>query len=134
MTDAVELERLLPGPIELVWDHLTRPELRAAWLPETGEITRCEAPAMLEFAWNGGTSVRVELEPRGESVLLRLTHRRLRPALVGACAVLIAAMLAFQGSSPAPESPRPQLGPEQVSLKFHSSVPQRLYGMLGGRC
>ena len=28
----VRFERLLPGPIERVWDHLTRPELLTTWL------------------------------------------------------------------------------------------------------
>lgn len=30
--DAVRIERLLPGPIERVWDYLVEPRLRATWL------------------------------------------------------------------------------------------------------
>jgi uncharacterized protein YndB with AHSA1/START domain len=30
--DAVRFERLLPGPIERVWDFLTKPEHLATWL------------------------------------------------------------------------------------------------------
>jgi uncharacterized protein YndB with AHSA1/START domain len=30
--DAVRIERLLPGPIERVWDYLVDPRLRATWL------------------------------------------------------------------------------------------------------
>ena len=47
----VKLERLLPGPITRVWDHLTRPELLPAWFGEQSSI-----------------------EPRGDQVLLRLDH------------------------------------------------------------
>ncbi len=34
VTDAATLtiERLLPGPVERVWDYLTRSELRRQWL------------------------------------------------------------------------------------------------------
>ncbi|MGH9552542.1 MAG: SRPBCC domain-containing protein, partial [Terriglobales bacterium] len=40
----VRIERLLPGPIERVWDYLTRPDLVATWLmdctiePELGGL------------------------------------------------------------------------------------------------
>jgi uncharacterized protein YndB with AHSA1/START domain len=30
--DTVRVERLLPGPIDRVWDHLVQPELRATWI------------------------------------------------------------------------------------------------------
>jgi hypothetical protein len=31
-SSTVRFERLLPGPIERVWDHLTKPEFLATWL------------------------------------------------------------------------------------------------------
>ena len=34
----VRFERLLPGPIERVWDHLTRPELLSTWLCKTASM------------------------------------------------------------------------------------------------
>lgn len=134
MTEVLKLERILPGPIERVWDHLTQPDLRQTWLPEPVAVIRKQAPAMLEYAWNDDSSVRVELEARGSKVLLRLTHRRLRSALIGACVVLAAAWLTFAGGVSGSASRDQRMGPQQFSLKFHSSAPPRLYGMLGGRC
>lgn len=32
--DTVRIERLLPGPIERIWDYLTDPELRSCWLAD----------------------------------------------------------------------------------------------------
>jgi uncharacterized protein YndB with AHSA1/START domain len=121
----VRFERLLPGPIERVWEHLTRPELLSTWLCKTasidvrgggrveltmdhgdeglpenvkekivdaekvtpivrGTITRLEQGRALAYTWEdliGATAavkseVTFELEPRGEEVLLVLTHRR----------------------------------------------------------
>jgi uncharacterized protein YndB with AHSA1/START domain len=54
-----------------------------------GTVTRCEAPRLLEYTWNHvledatpmldhGSLVRFELEARGERVLLRITHGRLK--------------------------------------------------------
>ncbi len=129
----VEMERLLPGPIERVWEHLIQPELLATWLGETsGEIRYCEPPAVLEYAWNGDSAVRFELEQRGQDVLLKLTHR-----FIGVCTVLAVALAVFllgQPSNPVPE--RQQMGVVEAAprLKFHSSAPEALYGMLGGRC
>lgn len=67
----VRLERLLPGPITRVWDHLTRPELLPAWFGgkssiETrvggavslmdghvrGTVTRWAPPHQLSYTWN----------------------------------------------------------------------------------
>jgi len=129
----VEMERLLPGPIEQVWDYLTKPELLATWLGDaTHEVQRCEPPAVLEYAWNGDSAVRFELETRGQEVLLKLTHR-----FIGVCTVLAVGLAVFmlgQSSNPVPE--RQQLGIVDTAprLKFHSSAPEALYGMLGGRC
>jgi uncharacterized protein YndB with AHSA1/START domain len=113
----IRFERLLPGPIELVWAYLTDSEKRATWLasgpmelriggrvkltfshadltphresgPEQGcgggflaTVTRCEPPRILSHTWGGGqdelSEVTYELTPRGDMVLLVLTHRRL---------------------------------------------------------
>lgn len=77
----VRFERLLPGPIGRVWDHLTKPEYLATWLAEgevdqrvggqvelrfniqevperksagdivRGVVTRCEPPHVLAYSW-----------------------------------------------------------------------------------
>ncbi|WP_407352829.1 SRPBCC family protein [Luteimonas sp. R10] len=111
--DTVRIERLLPGPIERVWAHLTESELRRQWLA-AGEmemqagapfelvwrndeltdppgrrpsgfdvehrmqsrITVLEPPRKLAFTWGDG-DVTFELAPRGDEVLLTLTHRGL---------------------------------------------------------
>lgn len=47
----------------------------------TGTITRCEPPRIIAFTWGGGdepeSEVEFELVPKGERVLLMLTHRKL---------------------------------------------------------
>jgi len=129
----VEIERILPGPIERVWEYLTKPELLATWMGSPNhEIRRSEPPAMLEYAWNGDSAVRFELEQRGQDVLLKLTHRFIGAATV--LAVGLAVFLLGQPSNPVPE--RQQIGAVEAAprLKFHSSAPEALYGMLGGRC
>jgi uncharacterized protein YndB with AHSA1/START domain len=117
----LRLERVLPGPIERVWEFLTDGEKRGKWLasgqmdlrvggpveltfdnshltgrfeaaPEkykelekkasfTGRVTRCEAPRLLAYtwaeSWGGDSEVTFELTPRGQDVLMILTHRRL---------------------------------------------------------
>lgn len=46
---AITFERLLPGPIERVWDYLTVPELRRTWLAD-GPMTLTEGgPVELAF-------------------------------------------------------------------------------------
>ncbi len=116
---SVRFERLLPGPIERVWDYLTKPEYMKTWLavakvdfrvggtveltfdlhevPQRkqagcavrGVVSRYEPPRVLAYSWvdktpgvvTEGTGpdsiVTFELEPRGENVLLILTHRQL---------------------------------------------------------
>jgi uncharacterized protein YndB with AHSA1/START domain len=50
----------------------------------TAHVTRCEPPRLLSHTWNeelpGDSEVTFELTPRGEDVLLVLTHRRLAPS------------------------------------------------------
>jgi uncharacterized protein YndB with AHSA1/START domain len=121
----VRFERLLPGPIERVWDYVTRPELLSTWLCKTasmdvrsggriqllmdhgdeglpenvkekivdaekvtpivqGTITRLEPGRALAYTWEDligkeaaiKSEVSFALEPRGDEVLLVLTHRR----------------------------------------------------------
>lgn len=122
----VQLERLLPGPIERVWDYLTKPEFLATWLYEglheanpRPEIQRCEPPAVLEYAWNGDSTVRFDLEARGQDVLLRLTHRRLPGCLIGMITVLAVGLAFFAFNGPADiGSQRQPLG--VAHLKFRS--------------
>lgn len=51
-----------------------------------GRVTRCEPPRLLSYTWGAAqnSEVTFELTPRGEDVLLVLTHRRLgdRDAMV----------------------------------------------------
>jgi uncharacterized protein YndB with AHSA1/START domain len=110
----VRFERVLPGPIERVWAHLTESEARGRWFasgpmelrvggkvelffqhsrltdeptPErykameegitlSGVVTRCEAPRLLAYTWDE-SEVTFELTPRGDDVLLVLTHTKL---------------------------------------------------------
>lgn len=67
----VQLERLLPGPLARVWDHLTKPELLPAWFGENssiepraggavrlmnghvrGTVTQWSPPHRLSYTWN----------------------------------------------------------------------------------
>ncbi|HEY7747067.1 MAG TPA: SRPBCC family protein [Aestuariivirgaceae bacterium] len=111
----LEIQRLLPGPIERIWAYLTDSELRRKWLaagememkvgalfefvwrndeltsppgerpPGFGEehrmrsrITELDPPRKLAITWEGSGDVSFELVPRGDRVLLTVTHRRLR--------------------------------------------------------
>jgi uncharacterized protein YndB with AHSA1/START domain len=122
----VRFERLLPGPIERVWEYVTESGPRSRWFasgrmelhvggkvelfflhknlapnetpPERyrevhekghrsfGRVTQCDPPRLLAFTWEdteekagaeSASEVIFALEPRGERVLLTLTHRRL---------------------------------------------------------
>jgi uncharacterized protein YndB with AHSA1/START domain len=127
----LRFERLLPGPIDRVWEYLTRPELLTTWLsvaaaidvreggkvdltmdhgkkgqlesvkdklvdadkitPKVhGTVTRVVPGRAIAYTWedvmsdpaaplSGKSEVTFELEPRGEDVLLTLTHRRIIP-------------------------------------------------------
>lgn len=101
---AVRFERLLPGPVERVWAHLTEPGKLAAWYGDDGVIEPREGGAVilsgghirgvvtqwkpnrkLAYTWNvfgpgeaespyPESYLTIELEPRGDQVLLVLTH------------------------------------------------------------
>lgn len=52
-------------------------EMDAKGHESEGEITELDAPRRLAFTWGSSSEVLFELEPRGNEVLLTLTHRRL---------------------------------------------------------
>jgi hypothetical protein len=112
-TPAVRFERLLPGPIERVWDYLTKPDLQRTWLAESaaelGEITASQPPHSLEYSLPDASVVSFELESRGSDVLLVLTHRRFPRWLAGAGTALAVALLVFSFSRP-DEAIRPPQG------------------------
>lgn len=58
---AIRFERLLPGPIERVWDYLTVPEKRATWLAGGEMELHVGGRVMLEFH-------NATLAPQGEVV------------------------------------------------------------------
>lgn len=104
----LRFERLLPGPIERVWDYLTKTELLATWFDGgtigteigadatftfgmNGRITAYDPPHVLEYTWNEPDTssgpivdalVRWELRPHEDDVLLTLTHSRIAPSSV----------------------------------------------------
>jgi uncharacterized protein YndB with AHSA1/START domain len=100
---SVRFERLLPGPVERVWEVLTRPDLLPAWFGEgaiepreggavslmaghiRGVVTQWKPPTRLAYTWNvlsPGEAVSaypesyltLELSQRSDQVLLTLTH------------------------------------------------------------
>ncbi|HEY3888051.1 MAG TPA: SRPBCC family protein [Caulobacteraceae bacterium] len=101
---AVRFERRLPGSVEQVWAHLSEPGKLAAWYGEDGLIEPREGGAVrlggghirgvvtqwkphrrLAYTWNvfgpgeeespyPESYLTLELAPRGEEVLLTLTH------------------------------------------------------------
>ena len=86
--ESVHLERLLPGPIERVWEELTSPAHLDAWLEaDGGTVTHSEPPQRLSYTREDDCQVTFELEPRGAEVLLLLKHRR----ATSACALPLAA-------------------------------------------
>jgi uncharacterized protein YndB with AHSA1/START domain len=71
------------GEFEFVWRNSElsdSPSERPASFPEEhrmkGEITELDAPRKLAITWGNTGGVTFELEPRGEQVLLTLTHLR----------------------------------------------------------
>lgn len=110
----LQIQRVLPGPIERVWDYLTKNELRKQWFasgemklevgapftltwrneelntpkgkrPEghdevhssTNTILEVDPPKKLVITFGASGRVAFELTPRGDTVLLTLTHSRI---------------------------------------------------------
>jgi uncharacterized protein YndB with AHSA1/START domain len=100
---ALQFERRLSHPVEVVWQAITQPEELEQWFPSkveveeltpgaemtfrfenmpldapstmTGRVTEFDPPRLFEFYW-GGDHLRFEIEPVGgseEECLLRLT-------------------------------------------------------------
>jgi len=103
---AVRFERLLPGPIERVWQYLASADRLPEWfyagavttelgggvhfaMGVEGHVTAYEPPYVLEYTWNEadapcgpipGALVRWELMAAGDQVRLVLVHSRLPAA------------------------------------------------------
>lgn len=143
--DTLQIQRLLPGPIERVWSYLVDSELRKLWfadgqvelvegapfelvwrnderagakgkrpndVPEVhrmqSRIIEFDAPRKLVIAWSNTGNVTFQLEPRGEGVLLTLTHAgfQTRSGLIGHSAgwhahLDVLEALAFEREAPA---------------------------------
>ncbi len=81
---AGEMELAESAPFELVWrnEALSEPPgIRPEGFPEEHRlecrITEVDPPRRLGFTWGSTGGVVIELEPKGDGVLLTLTHRRL---------------------------------------------------------
>jgi len=84
-----KMELRVGGRVELTFHHAdlsgektTPARYRSVEGGDTlhGQVTRCEPPRVLSFTWDEvgqNSEVSFELTPRGEAVLLVLTHRRL---------------------------------------------------------
>ena len=82
------IRRLLPGPVDRVWAYLVdgelddppgqRPEGFSEEHRMAGQVLEIDPPRRLVITWGTeGGSVAFDLEPRGDKVLLTVTHRRL---------------------------------------------------------
>ena len=81
---AGDMEMKPGAPFELTWRNgelndppSARPEGFSEEHKMQSRITELDPPRKLSFAWNNSGDVTFELEPRGEHVLLTVTHRRL---------------------------------------------------------
>jgi uncharacterized protein YndB with AHSA1/START domain len=101
--NGVRFERLLPGPIERVWEFLTEPRRLPGWFGNgtiepraggtvslmdghiRGTVTQWKPPKKLAYTWNvfspgeaesayPESYLTIELAPRGKDVRLTLTH------------------------------------------------------------
>lgn len=80
---AGEMEMRVGSQVELVWrnDELTDPPgLRPAEFPSdhrmTCTITELDPPRLLSITWGSTGGVTFQLEPKGDKVMLTLTHHR----------------------------------------------------------
>ncbi len=78
------MEEKVGAPLELVWrnDELNdAPSARPEGIPDEhrmqSEVTEIDPPRKLAISWSETGGVLFELEPRGDDVLLTLTHRRI---------------------------------------------------------
>ena len=101
----IRFERLLPGPVERVWDYLTRPECLATWLAEgemdpqaggqvglrfdvhevperakagaiiRGVVARFEPPRVLAYSWVDASADRQPAESPDPVVTFELEER-----------------------------------------------------------
>ena len=69
---------------EMIWrnDELTdppgeRPEEFGGEHRQQSRVIECDPPRRLAFTWDGDSDVTIDLEPRGNDVLLTLVHRHL---------------------------------------------------------
>ena len=92
---AGQMELKAGAPFELVWrnDELTdppgqRPPGFGAERRMQSRIIELDPPRKLSFSWEGSGDVSFDLEPKGNEVLLTVTHRRLpnRANLLGVSA------------------------------------------------
>ena len=81
---AGQMELKVGAPFEFVWrnNELTnppgqRPQGFAEEHRMQSRITEVDPPRKLTFTWQGSGDVSFELEPKGDEVLLTVTHRRL---------------------------------------------------------
>jgi uncharacterized protein YndB with AHSA1/START domain len=85
-----QIDLLMAGRVEHVFRNSYRADRKSAgsehWFPSVetrmlGFVVACEPPRLLAYTWGQmprrQSEVSFELSPRGESVLLVLTHRRL---------------------------------------------------------
>jgi uncharacterized protein YndB with AHSA1/START domain len=82
---AGQMQMEVGAPFEFIWhnDELTdppgqRPEGFPAEHRMQCRITELDPPRKLAFTWSGSGDVSIELQPKGQKVLLTLIHRRLR--------------------------------------------------------
>jgi uncharacterized protein YndB with AHSA1/START domain len=97
---SVSFERRIAAPVEAVWSAVTEREQLIRWFTDTrieprvggtvlvdfgepgtasGSVLAWDPPRLLEFEWRSSVTdasiLRIELEPDGETTLLRLEHR-----------------------------------------------------------
>lgn len=109
----LKIQRLMPGPVERIWDYLTVSEQRRKWLAAgrmemkagttvelvwrndeltdppgqrpagfsdehrmESRIIAIDPPRKLVITWGVSGEVNFELEPKGDKVLLTVTHHR----------------------------------------------------------